>query len=62
MPARMIVHLISANGTTSVGTLNTHTGEVVLTEGWYTLDGRKLCGKPEAKGFYINNGKKIVIK
>ena len=29
---------------------------------WYSLDGRKLSGKPMAKGVYINNGKKIVIK
>lgn len=29
---------------------------------WYTLDGRKLDGKPTARGLYINNGKKIVIK
>ena len=29
---------------------------------WYTLDGRKLDGKPTTKGLYINNGRKIVIK
>ena len=29
---------------------------------WYTLDGRKLQGKPASKGMYINNGKKIVIR
>ena len=29
---------------------------------WYTLDGRKLSSKPTAKGLYINNGKKIIIK
>ena len=29
---------------------------------WYTLDGRKLQGKPTQKGVYINNGSKIVIK
>ena len=29
---------------------------------WYTLDGRKLDGKPTTKGLYINNGKKTVIK
>jgi hypothetical protein len=29
---------------------------------WYTLDGRKLQGKPAAKGLYIHNGKKTVIK
>lgn len=29
---------------------------------WYTLDGRRLSGKPTKKGLYINYGRKIVIK
>ena len=29
---------------------------------WYTLDGRKLDGKPTKKGLYIHNGNKLVIK
>lgn len=29
---------------------------------WYDLSGRQLSGKPSAKGMYINNGKKYVIK
>ncbi len=29
---------------------------------WFSLDGRKLSGKPTQKGVYVNNGKKIVIK
>ena len=29
---------------------------------WYTLDGRRLNGKPTQKGIYINNGIKVVIK
>ena len=29
---------------------------------WYTLDGRQLSGKPTAKGLYIHNGRKTVIK
>ena len=29
---------------------------------WYTIDGRKVYGKPDAKGVYISNGKKVVIK
>ena len=29
---------------------------------WYTLDGRRLSGKPTKKGLYINNGNKVVIK
>ena len=30
--------------------------------GWYTLDGRKLSGKPSVSGVYVNNGRKVVIK
>ena len=29
---------------------------------WYDLSGRKFNGKPTAKGIYIKDGKKIVIK
>lgn len=29
---------------------------------WYTLDGKKLDSKPTAKGLYIYNGVKIIIK
>lgn len=38
-------------------------GVVERTTGrWYTMDGRRLSGKPNAKGLYILNGKKIVVK
>ena len=34
-----------------------------LREGpWYSLDGRRLDGRPTKKGVYIKNGKKLVIK
>lgn len=33
-----------------------------LQEGWYTLQGVKLDGKPTEKGIYIYNGKKVAIK
>ena len=29
---------------------------------WFTVDGRQLEGKPTKPGFYIRNGKKVVIK
>ncbi|KWW26630.1 MAG: Uncharacterized protein AUK63_2566, partial [bacterium P3] len=32
------------------------------SDAWYSLDGVRLNGKPSAKGVYINNGKKVVIK
>lgn len=30
------------------------------SEGWYTIDGRKINGKPTKKGIYIRNGKAVV--
>ena len=30
------------------------------TDIWFTLDGRKLNGKPTQKGIYIVNGRKVV--
>jgi hypothetical protein len=32
-----------------------------MSDVWYTLDGRKLDGKPTKKGLYIHNGNKLVI-
>lgn len=29
---------------------------------WYTLGGQKLMTKPTAKGIYINNGRKVIVK
>ena len=31
-------------------------------DSWYTLDGRRLSGKPSQKGLYINNGRKYIFK
>ena len=31
-------------------------------DAWYTLDGRRLSGKPTQKGLYIHNGNKVAIK
>ena len=36
--------------------------EGVNSEKWYSLDGRKLQGKPTTKGLYIVNGRKVVVK
>lgn len=64
LPQRITVKLISASGeTTAIGTLDTKTGEVSFdSEAWYTLDGVRLSEKPSAKGIYINNGKKVIVK
>ena len=34
----------------------------VQSDEWYTLDGKKLNNKPKAKGVYIMNGQKVVVK
>lgn len=34
----------------------------ITNHSWFTIDGRKLNGKPTQKGIYIYNGKKIVVK
>lgn len=31
-------------------------------EGWFTLDGVRLSGKPTEKGIYIHNGRKVLVK
>ena len=32
------------------------------TDGWYTIYGTKLIGKPVIKGLYIHNGQKVVVE
>ena len=36
--------------------------EKFATAEWYTLDGRKLQGRPTKKGLYLLNGKKVVVR
>jgi len=53
---------IAWNNTT--GIQNIKEGSIVKIQNdiWYTIDGRRLSGKPSAKGVYIVGGKKIVVK
>ena len=73
MPASISVVLVSADGsTTSVNEeLRMKSEEFLSGEsvarnatatGWFTLSGTRLNGKPSAKGLYIHNGLKVVIK
>ena len=48
-------------GTTGIGDVRSLL-EDVRDNNWYTLDGRRLSGKPTNKGVYINDGRKIVVK
>lgn len=36
-------------------------GKWTMDNSWYTIDGRKLNGKPAKKGMYIHNGKKAFV-
>ena len=45
--------------TTGIQTVESSKGKGQSKEVWYTLDGRRLDGKPAQKGIYIYNGKKI---
>ena len=49
--------IVDAEADSSLFTLHSS-----LKEGWYDMQGRRLTGKPTARGIYINNGKKVVIK
>ena len=48
--------------TTGISEMANGKYQMEATDGWYTLDGRKLNGKPVEKGVYIVNGKKVMIK
>ena len=54
----------SAKGeTTGIGSLNLRTGEIIDgSDEWFSIDGRRLSGKPSKRGLYIYKGKKVVIK
>ena len=52
-------------GSDETGIDSMHNSECLMlneADAWYSLDGRKLDGKPSAKGMYIKNGKKVVVK
>ncbi|WP_139259278.1 hypothetical protein [Fibrobacter sp. UWH6] len=49
------------NGTMAIGHLNSATG-IITIDRWVDLKGRKIQGKPSAKGVYFNNHKKVIVK
>ncbi|MBO5615795.1 MAG: hypothetical protein J5932_06725 [Prevotella sp.] len=62
LPQTITVKLIDANGeTTAIGEIDTKTGDITF-DGWWTLDGVRLDGKPSKSGVYINNSKKVVVE
>ena len=47
------------NQTTGIDTVKGDSG-LNHDDAWYTLDGRKLVGKPAVKGIFINKGRKVM--
>ena len=52
---------ITVASTTGIEMLNEDSG-TLNDNSWYTLDGRRLSGKPTAKGLYIHKGKAHIVK
>lgn len=50
------------DGTTGVEEVQGLRFKVQGSDAWYTIDGRKLYGKPTVKGIYILNGKAVSVK
>ena len=51
---------LNFGGSTDIRTIQK--SDIDLSSGWYMLDGRRLNSQPTAKGIYIHNGKKVVVK
>ena len=50
------------NGDGTTGVREIKEVREVTDDTWYTLEGMKLSGRPQKKGIYIMNGKKVIIK
>jgi len=55
-------HLDFGNGEQTGITTTNYTNFTNDDDAWYSLDGRKLNGKPTKSGVYVNGGRKVVIK
>ena len=56
-PSSIVINLNDGTGIRSIDN-----GQLIIDNSWYSLDGRKLQGKPSRAGVYINNGIKRVVK
>ena len=57
---KQIVEGSEGNPPTSIARV--HSGTTATTTPWFALDGRRLAKKPTAKGIYLYNGRKIIVK
>ena len=58
------VNMIFLDGDSEVTGITTITEETsgATGDGWYTINGQRLTERPTAKGIYIHNGRKEVIR
>ena len=61
-PAILAPVLTIYEGTTGIANIKHETLNIKSDDAWYSLDGRKLDGKPTQKGIYVNGGHKVVVK
>ena len=58
--AKEITDFVLNFGDSTTEIVNSQLSTVNSNDSWYSIDGRKLNGKPTQKGVYIHKGKKIV--
>ena len=56
------VQAITGTGISLSEELRVKSEEFATAPGWYSLDGRRLDGKPAQRGIYVNGERKVVIK
>ena len=61
LPSSISVILVNSDGTTTEIETTNFTN-YTNSDAWFTLDGRKLSGKPTKAGLYIHGNRKVVIK
>ena len=53
--------IVKDDNVTGISDISGDNNTRIIDDIWYSLDGRKLSGRPDQKGIYINNGRKIVV-
>ena len=60
----MLKIFVSNNSGITTGFISIDNGKLKMeneANGWFSISGQKLNGKPATKGIYINNGRKVVV-
>jgi hypothetical protein len=63
--AKVCASSLNFDSDEATGIISIENGDLKIekeSDGWYDLNGRRLNGKPTAKGLYIHNGRKEVVE